>query len=62
MRKLATYAFVAALLAGGFAIPASAVADCGAAHSTKSVDMSTPDNNGVADSSASQSSKPASGN
>ena len=62
MRKFTTYAFVAALLASGFAIPVSAVAECGPGHSTKSVDMSTPDNNSVADSSASQSAKPASGN
>lgn len=54
MRKFTAYAFVAALLAAGFAIPASAGGDCGVTHSTKTVDISTPDNS-VADSSTSQS-------
>ncbi|HEX9568079.1 MAG TPA: hypothetical protein VF987_00235 [Rhodospirillales bacterium] len=57
MRKFTAYAFVAALLAAGFAIPASAEGDCGAKHSTKTVDISTPDNS-VADSSTQQSTQP----
>jgi len=57
MRKFTAYAFVAALLAAGFAIPASAEGDCGATHSTKTVATSTPDNS-VADSSTSQSTLP----
>ena len=57
MHKFTAYAFVAALLATGLAIPASADGDCGATHSTKTVDISTPDNS-VADSSTQQSTQP----
>ncbi len=57
MRKFTAYAFVAAMLAAGLAVPASAEGDCGAKHSTKTVDISTPDNS-VADSSTQQSTQP----
>ena len=57
MRKVTAYAFVAALLAAGFALPASAEGECGVNHSTKMVDVSTPDNS-VADSSTQQTTQP----
>jgi hypothetical protein len=62
MRKFATHAFVAAFLASSFAVSTGAVADCGPGHSKKTADTSTSDNTSVADSSSSQSAKPASGN
>lgn len=61
MLKLTTYAFVAALLVAGLAMPTIAAADCSGPHSTKSVDNSTQDTS-VADSSASQGTKQGGGN
>jgi len=59
MFKFTAYAFVAALLAAGLAVPTVAFAECGAQHSTKSVDASTPDSaTSIADSSTQQSTQP----
>lgn len=59
MFKFTAYAFAAAMLAAGLALPTVAFAECGAEHSTKSVDASTPDSSpSIADSSTQQSTKP----
>ncbi len=55
MLKVIAFVFAAAFLVA----PAVAFAECGSAHSTKSVDASTPDQSpSIADSSAQQSTKP----
>jgi len=59
MFRLTAYAFVAALLAAGLALPTVAVAECGAEHATMSVDASTPSSSpSIADSSGAQGTQP----
>ncbi len=62
MRTYTFYAFAAALLAFGFAGPASAEGEggCTGGYKTQSVEISTPDNS-VAEDATNQSTKPGSG-
>ena len=60
MRTFMFYAFAAALMAFGFAGPASAEGECSGGYKTQSVEISTPDNS-IAEDSTNQSTKPGSG-
>ncbi len=60
MRTFTFYAFAAALLAFGFAGPASAEGGCSGGYKTQSVEISTPDNS-LAEDATTQSTKPGDG-